>query len=90
MSADVYDAGIVKELPKHIEPYIDFDKNNFSSPLNIDLNLVLDLADRKDWKQLAPYLAVKAFGKGGYLGRAYVNKKSKTYYVKKKQNEKTN
>jgi len=76
MSADVYDTGIVKKLPKHIQPYMDFDKNSFDSPLNIDLNLVLDLADKKDWKQLAPYLAVKAFGKGGYFGRAYINTKS--------------
>ncbi len=76
MSADVYDTGIVKELPRHIKPYMDFDKNSFDSPLNIDLSFVLDLADKKDWKQLAPYLAFKAFGKGGYFGRAYINTKN--------------
>jgi hypothetical protein len=76
MSADVYDAGIVEQLPKHIEPFMDFDKNNFSSPLNINFNKVLDMVDKEDWKQLAPYLAFKAFGKGGYFGRAYINTKS--------------
>ncbi len=76
MSADVYDAGIVSEFPTHIQPFMDFDKNNFSSPLNIDFNKVLDLAEQKDWKQLAPYLAIKSFGKGGYFGRAYINTRS--------------
>lgn len=76
MSADVYDSDLAGELPTYIKPFKDFDKDNFNSPLNIDLNLVLDLADKKDWKELAPYLALKAFGKGGYFGRAYINTKT--------------
>ncbi len=76
MSADVYDSDLVEELPTHLKPFKDFDKNDFNSPLNIDLGKVIDWAENKDWEQLAPYLAIKAFGKGGYFGRAYINTKS--------------
>lgn len=75
LSAHVYDDKDVDELPDHLNPILDFDEDNYRDRLNIDLGKVIDMVDQEDWGALIPYVGVKTFARGGYFGRAYVNKK---------------
>ena len=76
LSAHVYDDKELDELPKHFDPYMDFDEENYKSRLNINFGKVVDMVDKKEWGKLVPYVGVKAFSRGGYFGRAYINNKS--------------
>ena len=73
MSADVYDKEEAPALPAHIQPFLDFDAEEFRSSLHLDLAKVSDLIEEKNWKTLAPYVIGKFISKGGYSGRAYLN-----------------
>lgn len=74
LSAHVYDGEEVEKLPNHLNPFLDFDENNYKSRLNIDLGKVWTMTENEEWGKLVPYLGVKAFSRGGYFGRAYYNK----------------
>ncbi len=76
LSAHVYDGEEVEKLPKHLDPFLDFDEENYKSRLNIDLGKVWTMTENEEWGKLVPYLGVKAFSRGGYFGRAYYNKKN--------------
>lgn len=76
LSAHVYDGDEVEKLPKHLNPFLDFDEENYKSRLNIDLEKVWTMTENEEWGKLVPYLGVKAFSRGGYFGRAYFNKKN--------------
>lgn len=76
LSAHVYDDEEVQKLPDHLNPFLDFDEKNYTDRLNIDLGEVLEMVDNEDWGALIPYVGVKTFARGGYFGRAYVNKKT--------------
>ena len=76
LSAHVYDDKDVDKLPDHLNPFLDFDEKNYKARLNIDLGEVIDMVDNEDWSALIPYVGAKTFARGGYFGRAYVNKKT--------------
>lgn len=76
LSAHVYDDKDMNELPDHLNPFLDFDEDNYRDRLNIDFGKVIDMVDNEDWGALIPYVGVKTFARGGYFGRAYVNKKT--------------
>ena len=76
LSAHVYDDKDGDELPDHLNPFLDFDEKNYKARLNIDLGEVIDMVDNENWSALIPYVGAKTFARGGYFGRAYVNKKT--------------
>ncbi|MFT6319164.1 MAG: hypothetical protein ACJAT4_000081 [Granulosicoccus sp.] len=76
LSAHVYDDKDGEELPDHLNPFLDFDEKNYQARLNIDLGKVIDMVDQEDWSALIPYVGAKTVARGGYFGRAYVNKKT--------------
>ncbi|MDB4442934.1 MAG: hypothetical protein P8M17_03105 [Saprospiraceae bacterium] len=75
LSAHVYDDKDRKELPSHLNQFLDFDEENYKARLNIDLGKVINMVDNEDWSALIPYVGAKTLARGGYFGRAYVNKK---------------
>jgi len=81
LSAHVYDGDEVETLPNHLNPFLDFDEENYKSRLNIDLGKVWTMTENEEWGKLVPYLGVKAFSRGGYFGRAYFNKKNKQIII---------
>ena len=81
LSAHVYDGDEVEKLPNHLNPFLDFDEENYKSRLNIDLGKVWTMTENEEWGKLVPYLGVKAFSRGGYFGRAYFNKKNKQIII---------
>ncbi len=76
LSAHVYDDEDVDELPDHLNPFLDFDEDNYTDRLNINFGKVIDMVDNEDWGALIPYVGAKTFARGGYFGRAYVNKRT--------------
>ena len=76
LSAHVYDADESPQLPKHFNPFLDFDEENYRHRLNIDLVKVWKMTENEEWDKLIPYVGIKAFSRGGYFGRAYIHQKT--------------